>query len=219
MLPKPEKIKKNAPTAEQPDLFDSVDQAVKIKHKRRFIIISLILTVGLSVGFSVYRSSKTFLTTHRFSDIKFDFSFKLPELQMSNLEPGSGNLDKDINQIISRDSNSWSIYVKNISPTKTPFNFSKNWQESEYDFDQLTNDLSQTQFVKNSLIQTSLPQGAQIQEVLRQRNNFLEMAYLITIPKQQILMIFQINGQKSDESKQLVSKLADKFYWNIVQNE
>lgn len=82
MLPKPEKPSKK--TAEQLDLVETISDADKLKKKRSSIIIFLLLTVGLSLAFIIYRSFKDF----SFSQITLpSLSLKLPTLPQSKFTP------------------------------------------------------------------------------------------------------------------------------------
>ena len=88
MLPKPEKNSRNNST-QQLDLVETISDADKLKKKRLTLIIFLILTIGLSLCFWIYRQFKTF----NFSQIKLpEISLKLPSLPQSkfvlNTPPG-----------------------------------------------------------------------------------------------------------------------------------
>lgn len=193
MLPKPEKIKKNS-SAEQLDLVDTLSLEKKIKNKRHFVLISLILTTGLSFIFLTY---KTFP--------KIKINFKLPEIKMSDIKLSYNNFNLTINQIISQDQNHWSIYAKTLSNTSS---YSLNSQDLTTNSDTLVSNLSKLPFSQNSLIQNSLPQGTKIQES--------ETNYLITTPAQKILFEFKINGQNLEPSKKLIPSLVEKIYWYLT---
>ncbi|MEI8067559.1 MAG: hypothetical protein WCG91_01220 [Candidatus Shapirobacteria bacterium] len=203
MLPKPEKIKKT-PSAEQLDLVDTLSLEKKVKNKRRFVLIALILTTGLSFAFWTYRSSTNLISNKSFPKIKTDF--KIPEVKMSDVKVSSTNFDQSINQIISKDSNHWSIKTETLLGDLS--SYSLNPQDFSTSSKNTIDSLSKLPVSTESLIKNSLPQGTKIQE--------LGTDYLITTPQQKILFQFKINGQNIDQSKKLIPSLVEKLYWYLV---
>ena len=117
MLPKPEKKSKKNKDPEQLDLVDTLSDADRIRKKRFFTVIYLLLTVGLSLTFLLYREYKN-----------FNFSqFKLPEISKkkpsSSVSKPKSFFPKDWQvQIISPDiqSNNFSI-PSDLKPNPSPY--------------------------------------------------------------------------------------------------
>jgi hypothetical protein len=201
MLPKPEKNKKNT-SVEQLDLVDSLSLEKKVKNKRRFILICLIATTGLSFAFWTYRSGSQIITTKSFSKIEF----KLPQIKMSDIKLSYDNFNITINQLISKDKNQWSIYAKTISKDS---DYSLNATDLINDSENKVNSLSKLpDSSSTSLIKDSLPQGTKIQES--------DTNYLITTPQQKIIIQFKIDGQNIEESKKTIPSLVEKIYWYLT---
>lgn len=210
MLPKPEKNKKSTNGAEQLDFVDSLSHEKKVENKRRFVSIFLILTVGLSIGFWVYHSFKSFTFENPISKI----SFNMPQLSLNNIQINQNDLDKNIQSIISKDKNSWSIYVSSINPDNKTFTYQKNI--TDFSSTTLINDLSRLTYATQSSLLQSLPQGTKIQEAINSTDGSYSQESLITIPHQQILFHFKISGPNIDSAKNLIPSIAEKIYWQIM---
>jgi len=194
MLPKPEKNKKNV-SAQQLDLVDTLSQEKKLKNKRRFVLLSLIITTGLSFAFWTYKTVP-----------KIKIDFKMPQIKMSDIKLSYDNFSLTINQLISKDKNNWSIYAKTISDDSS---FSLNAKDLISNSENIINDLSKLpDSASNSSIKNSLPQGTKIQES--------DANYLITTPQQKILFEFKIDGQNLEESKKIIPSLVEKIYWYLT---
>lgn len=209
MLPKQEKTKKTS-SFQQLNLVDTISDEKKLRHKRIFIIITLILTVGCSLIFWVYRSSKTFFTTYKISNI--NFNFHLPVFNIPIKQP---NLDKIINQALVNNQNTWSIFIQ-VTPS---FSWSKNSQNLFIDNtpDASILELSQKPFSTNNPIFNNIPDGAQIQENILSQPDSYQLNTLITVPQKQIFIAIKIVGNsKLDESIKLIPTLVEKIYWELI---
>jgi len=75
MLPKPEKLKKVK--TEQLDLVEKISDEDKIRKKRKYLIIAIICTVGLSTIFYCYHHLESLNLSFSLPSINFNFS-KVP---------------------------------------------------------------------------------------------------------------------------------------------
>jgi hypothetical protein len=70
MLPKPEKLKKVK--TEQLDLVEKISDEDKIRKKRKYLIVAIICTVGLSTIFYCYRHLESLNLSFSFPTINFN---------------------------------------------------------------------------------------------------------------------------------------------------
>jgi hypothetical protein len=90
MLPKPEKIKKVK--TEQLDLVEKISDEDKIRKKRKYLIISIICTVGISAIFYCYRQLES-----------LNLRFKMPAISLNFDKRPKFTNDKDISLYIKSD--------------------------------------------------------------------------------------------------------------------
>jgi len=90
MLPKPEKLKKVK--TEQLDLVEKISDEDKIRKKRKYLIIGIICTVGLSAAFYCY---------HCLESLKLSFS--LPSINLNFDKTPEFTRDKEISLYIQSD--------------------------------------------------------------------------------------------------------------------
>lgn len=197
MLPKPEKTKKT-PKSEQLDLVETISTVDKVKNKRRFVIIALIITIGLSVIFSLYRWIK-------------NFHFNPPRANIST--PAfipSTSLDSDITKLISKDTGYWSYYV-----SSNDFNLTKNPDQLFSDINQkdLLDNLNQSPFGDVNL---SLPEGLKIKKYDSSKDGFYRVGYQIVAPTKSINIILKVSGSSLEVSKQLIPQLVSAIYWRLI---
>jgi hypothetical protein len=212
MLPKPEKIRKSSSSPEQLDLVDTLSKEKKKTNKRRFVLLFLILTVGLSFGFWAYRNIHSFLNRGGISQI----NFHIPKLTRPGSSAASGDYQKDIQSIIGNQNN-WSIYVKTLQSNKSPFEYSQNFSEVP-DINQYTQNLQKQPISQESLTQQNLPPAAKIQEMTSSQDQNFEMDSLVTIPQKQILFIIKVSGQNHDQAKNKIPYVVEKIYWQILNS-
>ena len=199
MLPKQEKFKKLS-SPQQLDLVDSLSEEKKLHYKRIYIVIALALTVGLSLFCLIYRSLKTF----KMPDFKFNFRF--PTITDTN-QP---KLDKIVNQTISSDKNTWSIFVQSTSKNTITFSWSKNIRIPS------STTLS-TPISTNSILKNNLPEGVQIQEDISSNPDSYQLTTLLTVPKKQFFIIIKITGTSNlENSIKLIPALVEKIYWELI---
>jgi hypothetical protein len=192
MLPKPEKNSRKI-SGEQLDLVETIDEVDKTKKKRLSIIIFLILTVGISLCFILYRQFKSL----NIKEIKFpQISLKLPSQFQSKFAP-----------VIPAD---WSVLVKSIGTT----NFSLEHNLPAFP------DLSKIKNPHNpSYAKKYLPDGVVVTEKTNNIAEYLEVVSQIQTPKSSFEIYTKIPGKISSESAQLdvFSRLVESIYWHLLK--
>lgn len=204
MLPKPEKIKKKT-KSEESEVVNEISPAEKIRKKRLFVTLVLLITVGLSFLFWFYH----FLMNFSLPKI----SFSVPKIAVPKSSNSTLSLEKDIDSVLISEKSIWSIYIKSDS-----FLWQKNSDQlfSDINSDTVISNFSKIKTTNESLIQKSLPVGAEIKENLISKDNSFEAQYLITVPQRQIFLILKVSGDDLEKSKTLIPKLAEKIYWDII---
>ncbi|MFA6250144.1 MAG: hypothetical protein WC686_01415 [Candidatus Shapirobacteria bacterium] len=213
MLPKPEKNKKSL-SSKQLDLVDSISHADKVRHKRHIILIILLLSVGLSTGFWIYRWFQSSASRRPF------FSFALPRIKTSPLFGGSSLLEKNITTFLADDSNYWSIHV--LWPLNSPNNvvYSRNFENlfSSVSLADLTSQLLAQAPSLNSSLLASLPQGLPVKESITSvSGSYYQHAAIISLPEEQLFIAVKVSG--TDGLPKSIAKLPELFtliYWSLV---
>lgn len=195
MLPKVEKIKKNSDSdLEQPGLFDKENEKERIAKKRKFVYIAMILTIGLSLSFWIYRSVKN-----------FNYSFKLPTFNFTVSKAKNNTIT------LPQDGAIWSISLKRINTDSIIY---QNNEEITFDDEKLNN----TSFISTSPYSFSLPEGFKIKEYFEEKNNSFYYFSKIFTPNQELLLLLKIaNSKDLIESKKLIPGLIDQLYWYSLQ--
>jgi len=208
MLPKEEKItKKKSIDGEQPGLFDKENEKQRLVKKRRFIYIAMVLTVGLSLSFWIYRSIKN-----------FDFSFKLPTLNFSVNSPKSSPVKTSGSISLPKDNSTWSILLK--KPNSDSIIYQKNQDvifKSE-DLNSISKKIDQVDFSTSSLYASALPEGLKVKEITEEKDNSFSYFSKITSPKQEIILLIKITDSKDlAQAKKSLSDLINQLYWYSTQ--
>ncbi len=200
MLPKEEKVKKIV-DPEQEGLFDKENEKERIAKKRKFVYISLVLTVGLSISFSLYRwfknadlsPSKIELPTFNFTVSKPKTSaFKLPE----------------------DESSTWSIFLKR-SDSDIPIYQSKQDLIFEKEkIDSISEKIDKSGFITPSIYSNLLPPGVKLKEIIEEDSNKFTYLSKIITPDQDLLLIIKLSDSNDlSTSKKLIPNLIDQLYW------
>lgn len=206
MLPKPDKFKKNTSSSEQLDLVNTLSADDKIRHKRRFLIISLVLTFGLSFSFWFYTSLKK--SSFSFSNFSANWRISAPRFELPNF-----SFSKSFNPRLKLDSNSWSIYLSTIPQTLT---WSKNYDLSTPS--PIISDLEKLPSTQNSFIKSALPEGTEIKERITESQDSFEIQSLVIIPQKQILFLIKVAGPDLSSSKSLIPSIISTLYWSLMQS-
>lgn len=214
MLPKPEKNKKNISNSEQLDLVESLSHEKKTENKRRYVLVFLIVTVGLSVSFWTYRAIKNFNTKNYFSKISF---YSIPKSFTDVFKTKQNGLNLNFDNIISRDSSDWSIFIYSQSHENKNHTYQKNMVTCPSgDPELLINDLIQTPVSQQSILVSSLPQGTQIREKYDVQSDSYNYESLVSVPNQKILFCFKISGKNLEASKKLIPLIVEDAYWHLM---
>ena len=208
MLPKEEKItKKKSTDAEQPGLFDKEDKKKQLAQKRRFIYIAMILTVGLSLSFWIYRSLKNFKP-----------SFSLPKLSFNLSSPQTASIKTSSNIILPKDNSTWSIFLKKNNSDSIIYQKNQDIIFKSEDLNSISQKIDKTSFVTSSLYASALPEGLKIKEIVEEKDNFFSYFSKITSPKQEIILLIKITDSKDlTQAKKSVSDLVNQLYWYSTQ--
>lgn len=210
MLPKPEKNKKinNLLDKSETVAENEANISRQRQSKRRLVLISLLLTAGLSLFFWIFHNIQNFIDSP--PSVNFDFKFNLPGINFKTST--SKNLsDSEIKQFLA--SKNWPVSVAFKS---NPSNLIFQSNQSLNNLDQVISELSKIKPTDNSLINLNLPQGLSFQEKIISDNN-LTYQNLISFPGDQIVISVIINNTDNLESvKSDLSDLVDSLYWYSV---
>ena len=189
--------------AEQLVLTDKLDDEKKIKRKRGMIIMALILTGGVSVGFWTYRKVKGIISGEQ--------RMELIKMENKRVTKVAGNPEMEIDKILGSDNGKWWFYVQSGN-----FIWSKNFKVINYE--QVATELEEV-VMEESILAEELPKGIKIQEKVTTGAEGWEVKTLVTIPERKILMVIGIAGVDDlEKAKKLLPSLAKILYWTAVQN-
>jgi len=191
--------------SEQLDLVETINDSDKMKKKRFSIILFLILTVGISLCFLLYRQFKnTNFQKYKISGI----SLKLPSLPQSKFSP------------VIREN--WSVFVKTIGTTDYFFSSESplsrgDTAEGREGFDQILVNIKTLH--DPSYAKKYLPDGVIVSEKINTTSENLEIYSIITTPKVNFEIYTKIPGSVDQNSSQIdeFSKLVEKFYWHLLK--
>ncbi|MFA5750094.1 MAG: hypothetical protein WC895_02645 [Candidatus Shapirobacteria bacterium] len=216
MLPKQEKNKRlNQLVIDTEDKLKTDTQLAqkRIKTKRRLVLISLFLTVGLSLIFWSFRSLQKISISP--PKINFNFKINLPKTN-KNISLKNTNSSEDVDKYIKSLNNNWSIFISLVSKPNTPlYKYSPDLVLKDNNPDTLKR-LSSIPTNTQSSIDLNLPQGLLFQEYLNSDINFTYQN-IISLPKNKLLFLIKIDNPKNiDQVKQELPLLIDKIYWYSV---
>lgn len=210
MLPKPEKNKKSLNNPEQLDLVESISQENKVARKRRFIIIFLLLTVGLSMGFWIYHGFSNMVVNHNYPKINFKLS------QFTTKKP-SFETTVSLDSYLPKDSQNWTVYIQTLSTNKKSFTYSH--QSDNLKVEEIKQSLSKLSVANNTLTQTNLPLGVQVKEIIEYKDNNLVVNSLVTVPQKEIIFIFKISTNNPDQDKNNIASIIEQAYYQIMNSD
>ncbi len=213
MLPKPEKNNKIL-NSEQLDLVNSISSEEKIIKKRRFILLFLGFTVGLSFVFWSYRSIKLMINNKSYP--KVNLSFSLPS-KLQKL-PVNSSLDSVVNTLVGDNNQNWLVYASFISSPET-----KSWQLdpghvlTTLDTSSILDTLVDAPQSTKGPIASVLPAGARVQETLQSDDNYIFSQSLITVPQKQIFLLIRTSDTANkSQTENTIKLIAEKIYWHFV---
>jgi len=215
MLPKPEKTKKLNKNllgdAEITQESEEVIAAKRLKTKRRLILISLGLTVGLSFVFWTVHQVQQFSQSPKSFNFHPQLSFSFPKFNWGNTSHQTLFSDTDIKNFLQN--KNWiisSTFTNNLNQPVFSFNSSNFPLQTEI------NQLLTIKKTDQSLISLDLPQGLLFQEKIDNENS-LSYQNLITLPTNQLFISIKIPDTSSlDQIKSDLSQLTNMLYWYSV---
>ncbi|MDD4938031.1 MAG: hypothetical protein PHX34_03385 [Candidatus Shapirobacteria bacterium] len=209
MLPKPDKNKKTFPSGEVIETKEEIlaKEKKRLQKKRRFIIISVILTVGLSLSFWTYRSIKNFLNQpHKFG---LNLPLNIPNINISKSK--NNNFDHQIQKLISSDFQNISLYIADDSDNQFI------WQQNEskifqnQSIEEIKSKINSLTPTDKSLLNISLPVGLTFQEIISDKTDFNYFSQ-INLPGKKLLILINL------DKKQDISHLVESIYWIYAQH-
>jgi hypothetical protein len=209
MLPKVDKNKKQFPQGQFPDKKpDPLSDKKSLKKKRRLILFSLLITVGLSLIFWTYRSVKTLLNKDQ--PISFKINLPSPNFNFNNkVKDKSKDFNKEMEKILSSTSNDLALYITDNSPDKV-FIWQKNQQSifTKKDLASIKNEINSLQPSSKNSLNLDLPQGLTFQEINDSNQYFLQ----INLPGRKLLILISSNQPQNFPS------LIQSVYWNYIES-
>ncbi len=216
MLPKPEKTKKlNKNLLEDFEITKESDEVVaarRLKSKRRLVLISLGLTVGLSFIFWSFRSIQDYTKSPHSFNFPSNFNFHLPQINLKTKSTSSSSTsDAELKNFL--ENKNWSVSSSFITPTqKTVFSFNSANISPETEIQSLL----PIEASQSSFINLNLPQGLSFQEEIIQ-SPYITYKNLIRLPSSQLLILVSAPGVSSlDQIKNDLSQLVNLLYWYSV---
>lgn len=204
MLPKPDKSKKSI-SGQQLDLVETIDSQDKILKKRRFIVFFLIITVGVSFSFFIYRQAK-----HIFSQ---PIKLSAPKI---NLNLSLNPVNQAISNSLSKSTQKWSVYIQDLSKDNQNWNYRSTFNQEQADA--IIKSVESAQFVTISS-SPAFPAGTQFKESMKTEGESLIYDLLAYLPNKIIYYHIVITGPNSQtESQMLLPKLFESTYWKIIEN-
>lgn len=205
MLPKPEKIKR-IKASEQLDLVETISEADKLKHKRRWLLIALSITIGLSLVFWLYRLAKNIIK----NPPSFPSQISLP-VSSANLD---SQLDAEISSRLSSLPAGWSV---SVDSNQKLFNWSRNTVNlTEQETSPMINKLLESNEKPDSNISSLLPEGVSLSQHLDSTKLPITYQLLVSVPDHQILFVIT-SPQDFDSALPVISKLVSSLYWLVIQ--
>lgn len=216
MFTKSEITKKRGDVPQQLALIESVTPGDKLYRKRKWVIIAIFLTIGLSGIFSLFRYTKTYLSSSH--SLTPNLSLLSSDNPPSTINSSVLDIDSQISQILDTNSQLWNVTISANPGPPTVFNWSRNKSIlSESEISTIYNKLSQSKVNKKSIIQPYLPQGIEIKEELVSNNQSNLLHALVTVPHKQIIIIISYQNPDSVSFKQQLAPLIPALYWSIMQ--
>jgi hypothetical protein len=209
MLPKPEKNKSinnlladsKITTENQAEISQK-----RLKFKRRLILISLILTAGISLIFWTVRFTQKIIKSP--PSLNFNFKINLPKLSFKTTSKTNFS-DSEIKKMLA--SKNWSVIAVFTSNISTPV-FQSNYSS---DINSVVLDLSKIKTSTQSLINLDLPQGLSFQEKISTSPGFVYQN-LISLPNNKLVISVISPTDNIESVKSELTSLVNSIYWYSV---
>lgn len=187
----------------------------KLQTKRKTIIISLVLTAGLSFIFWSYKSVQSLIKSPK--TFNLNLKFKLPKFSFiqnyHSSNPSSANIDKFLDKSLVK----WSVFISlDTDYSKPVFEYQSSLFGVNNNFNQIIDKFNTIESSSHSLINLSLPQGLSFQEIVDKSSSVYYQG-LIHLPKNKILLLIKNNDLTNDSQAQIeLPLLIDHLYWYAV---
>jgi len=211
MLPKPEKNKpiNNLLTDSSITIENKAEISQKrLESKRRLILISLILTAGISLIFWTVRFTQKIINSP--PSFSFNLKFNLPKLNFKTTSKTNFS-DSEIKKML--ESKNWSVVAVFISNISTPI-FQSNYSS---DINSTVLDISKIKTSTQSLINLDLPQGLYFQEKISTSPGFVYQN-LISLPNNQLVISVISPTDNIESVKSELTSLVNSLYWYSVSH-
>jgi len=213
MLPKPEKNKKKLITdsdSENSKVSDPQLALKRAKTKRRLVLFSLFLTVGLSFIFWSIKNIQKIID----SPPKINFNFQLPKFN-KNISSKKTNSSADLDKYLKTLTENWAVYVSSVSDPKVSL-----YQNSPiFNLDEIPTIVTHLSTIKSSsqsLVNLNLPQGLLFQESIDSTKNIFYQN-IVSLPTNKLLFLIKLDNPKNlDQAKKELPLLIDQIYWYSV---
>lgn len=208
MLPKTERNRRaNKREMEQLGLIDErtlKEKKTKNKEvKRKILMITLGLTIGMSLVFWGYREFNAIDSASILNKIpKINIGRKIEEKQNEQILSG------EIKDMIANDQNTWTIGVKRYEK-EWSYNENKvNWREVE-------TELSKVEVGNEFIFGTKLPVGIERKIIFNKNKDSYELLVEVKPPEKKIVMMIKVEGREDDliPTKDLFQEIVEKLYW------
>ncbi len=210
MLTKQEISKKKTYASDDDSVAEVSSDDQKLHKKRLFIVLAILLTIGLSLAFIVYRQVREIIKNPA------PHLPKLPNISISNFN-GTPNknifdLTSTISSIIDKDETKWNIVV-----FREPNIY--NWPSNKTTLDRSPVNAMVSKISKlppSNLLADLLPQGLILKEESISQPQFQKLSLLVSTPDQQLLLIDLEYQGTPVEFQTIITQLVPAIYWNAV---
>ncbi|MBU1089071.1 hypothetical protein KKC08_02445 [Patescibacteria group bacterium] len=237
MLLTKEKInQKKGIKAEQTDLVETISKVDKTSKNRRFVIIALLVTIGLSAIFAIYDLVKKTTQNGKYTDFLSKISLSKPQTDIPTKDISTPNIDISslIEEKIINHQGVWSFYIKYYSfaspqPSASAGSDSEKiiYTRNESVFFSKNNPSEILKSLKDpddkqaKIFTKNLPDGLEIYEKNQSTENSIESHLLIILPNNKQIFILIKTTEVKDNSQlpSLISQLVSDIYWSLLQSD
>jgi len=209
MLPKVDKNKKGFP---QDQLSEKESEKIKkekhVKKKRKLVLFSLIITVGLSLIFWTYRTTKNFIDQGQKLSIKLNIP--LPKLNFN--KKNHHDFGRQMEKILSSECDDIALHVSDDNPSQ-PFLWQKNQNLilANNSLSSIKNKINSIEPSTQTSLNLNLPQGLTFQEILSNQGSHQHFLQ-INLPGRNLLILISASQQQD------CSPLIESIYWNYLES-
>lgn len=201
MLPKIEKpSRKTKAESQQLSLNQAIEDAKRLRSKRRLLTVLLSVSILMCFSFWIYRTLKPI----------FNGSFH-PQINLNFSLPSVGSFNSGLQALLAQNKNIQAVFVRQNNPQK---------QISYGSFTNLNVDSLGAKLVKEPFSPQSanaslLPLGLKYQENVQNNNDSSFVAALISNPNRNVYVLIQVNGSL-DPVQNIIPNIIASAYWSIA---